>query len=344
MQKVKNYINAELAKKKVTRYKYWSVKDDNGVTINAVDENNPDGKSFSEVLDKIISDGVDAEVQIKYGTNEQSARQNPPFFIKINEEIDWVDPESEDTVKINGVPHKLDKHGNVNINLTTPAPEPIPEPRVIQAEPFAFKDELDMQLTGLRNEYELKNEGMKQDMHNKLIEQNIKFKEMLLSERENRLNEREHTLVLAEQSLDEKQREIQDDVKGYLKVIPSALGGMVKDWIKDSAKSPGSGLGSTDKEQEKPRKRSKVKFSIEPEPNHNTDNLDQEIEEEIAKYEMQEHVPNVIDEVLPDMSSVDLSEEEDLSEQEPPAEFEPEPNAEEPDDNFQYEEPNINEE
>ena len=164
-----------------------------------------------------------------------------------------------------------------------------------------------------------------------------------MSERENRLNEREHTLVLAEQSLDEKQREIQDDVKGYLKVIPSALGGMVKDWIKDSAKSPGSGLGSTDKEQEKPRKRSKVKFSIEPEPNHNTDNLDHEIEEELAKYEMQEHVPNVIDEVLPDISSVDLSEEEDLSEQEPPAEFEPEPNAEEQDDNFQYEEPSINE-
>ncbi|MBL4898802.1 MAG: hypothetical protein JKX76_04025, partial [Colwellia sp.] len=284
------------------------------------------------------------EVQIKYGTNEQSARQNPPFFIKINEEIDWVEPEAEEMVKINGVPHKLDKHGNVNINLTTPAPEPAPESKVIQAEPFAFKDELDMQLTGLRNEYELKNEGMKQDMHNKLIEQNIKFKEMLLSERENRLNEREHSLALAEQSMDEKQREIQDDVKGYLKVIPNALGGMVKDWIKHSAKNPEKGLGSTDNPEEKPRKRSKVKFSIESEPQHNQDDLDQEIEEEIAKYEEQEHVPNVVDEVLPDMSSVDLSEEEPLTEQEPPPEFGPTPNVEEHNDNFQYEEPNTNEE
>ena len=110
MKKVKNYIAPDLAKKKLARYQFWSVKDENGIMICSVNENNPDGKTFSEVLDKIIEDNVDAEVQIKYGTNEQSARQNPPFFIKINEDIEWLDPEPEENITLNGVPHKVDKN------------------------------------------------------------------------------------------------------------------------------------------------------------------------------------------------------------------------------------------
>ena len=294
MKKVKNYIDTDLAKKKLARYKYWSIKDENGITISAVDDNNPDNKSFAEVLDKIITDNVDAEVQIKYGTNEQSARQNPPFFITVNEKIEWIEPEPEDMVKINGVPHQVDKNVNVNINLTT-RHEPIAE----RAEIITNKDELEMQLNGLRREYELKQEGVAQDMHNKLAEQSLKFKEMLLAERETRLNEREQIIALAEQAMDEKQREIQNDVKGYLREVPNALGGLVKDWIKDSRKNKEKGLGSAENgEEQQPRKRNKVKFSIEQEPDSETtpeqeqepetDTLEQEIEEEIAKYAEQD--------------------------------------------------------
>ena len=64
-KKVKNYIDASLAKTKIARYKYWSIKDESGVTICSSEENNPDNKSFSEVLDKINKDNVDAEIQIR---------------------------------------------------------------------------------------------------------------------------------------------------------------------------------------------------------------------------------------------------------------------------------------
>ena len=134
MKKVKNYIDSELAKKKVARYRYWSIKDEQGITISTSEE---EGKSFSEVLDKIVSDNVDAEVQIKYGTNEQSSRNNPPLFIQINEKIEWVEPE-EEVVKINGVPHKPDRNGNVNIQF--------PEIKTEKAEYIGtFKQEVEMQ-------------------------------------------------------------------------------------------------------------------------------------------------------------------------------------------------------
>jgi len=119
MKRTKNYIDTELAKKKVSRYKYWSVKDENGITISSSDEESEDNHNFSELLDRIIADNVDAEIQVKYGTNEASSRNNPPFFIKINESIEWVEP-IEETVNINGQEHKVDKNGNVNINLSTP--------------------------------------------------------------------------------------------------------------------------------------------------------------------------------------------------------------------------------
>ena len=303
MKRVKNYIDTELAKKKLARYKYWSVKDENGITIQSVDDNNTDDKTFAEVLDKIIADNVDAEVQIKYGTNEQSARQNPPFFIRVNEQIEWIEPEPDDMVKINGVPHPIDKNGNVNINLTT-RQEPIAE----QAEIITTKDELEIRLDGLRRENELKQEGLVQDMHNKLAEQSLKFKEMLLAEKETRLNEREQAVVVAEQSLGEQQREIQSDLKGYLREVPSAIGGLVKDWIRDTRTKKEKGLGGTEKDEEKkPRKRNKVKFSVDGEPDSNPtpepeqepeeSTLEKEIEEEIAMYAEQEQEPDVSDEV-----------------------------------------------
>jgi len=283
MKRVKNYIDADLAKKKLARYKYWSIKDENGITIHSVDDNNPDNKAFAEVLDKIIADNVDAEIQIKYGTNEQSARQNPPFFIKVNEAIEWIEPEPEDTVNINGVSHKVDKNGNVNINLTTP--QPAKEPEIHQAIPYTtFRDEMDVQLKGLRNEYELKEEKMKVELQNRMMEQTLKFKEMLLAERESRVAEREQVVGQAEYVIDERQNEINGDVKTYLKGVPSALGGLLKDFIKDSAKP--KGLGRAEK---KPKKRNEVKFSFaeqettEETPEEVEQDLEQEVEAEIER-------------------------------------------------------------
>ncbi|MCB0396834.1 MAG: hypothetical protein KDD36_09285 [Flavobacteriales bacterium] len=295
-KRVKNYITADLAKKKIARYKYWSVKDENGITIASSDENNPDGKSFGEVLDKIIGDNVDAEVQVKYGMNEQSSRNNPPYFVKINEEIEWVEPADDDeTVKINGVPHKVDKHGNVNINLTTQSNQP----KVEHAEPVStIRDELELQLKGLRQEYEVKEERLKLDLQNSMMEQSLKFKEMLLAERESRVAEREQAISQAEEELAEKQGEIRENLKGYLKEIPSALGGILKDLIRESREKKDKSLGEGRKEK-KARKRSEVKFSIrndEPEnPEEEVEeteepeeDFEQMVEDEIGKYEQEE--------------------------------------------------------
>ncbi len=252
MKKIKNYIEAELAKKKIARYKYWTIKDENGITIHSSDDN-AEGRSFDEMLDKIITDNVDAEVQIKYGIHEQSARQNPPLFIKINQTIEWIEPEEEETVQINGVPHKIDKNGNVNINLTTPTPE---QPKTAAIPIDTVRQEMDIQLQGIRKEYQLKEEKWQMDMHNKLLQQNNQFKEMLLTERENRVAEREQALAIQEAQLEEKQKEIQQGVKSYVKQIPNALGGVIKDWFKDKAKKQENNLGTTKQKQEKKTKTS----------------------------------------------------------------------------------------
>jgi len=266
MKKVKNYIQADLAKKKIIRYKYWSVKDENGITICSNEDNNPDNKTFSDILDKIIADNVDAEVQIKYGTNEQSSRQNPPFFIRINEEIEWIDPEEDETVSINGVQHKVDRNGNVNINLTTPTKqenyEQMDDVKPEWAKVDTFRQEMDLQLQGLRNEYALKEEKMQADLQNRLLEQTLKFKEMMLSERESRILEREQQLLQQESVLEDKKKEISEDVKGYLKQVPTALGGLIKEWVKDGGSQKGKGLGKAE-EKKKPQRR-KVDFTVEP--------------------------------------------------------------------------------
>ncbi len=67
MKKVKTYIDPDLAKKKIARYKYWSVKDETGVTICTSDENNPDNKSFADILKQVNKDNIDAEIQVRYG-------------------------------------------------------------------------------------------------------------------------------------------------------------------------------------------------------------------------------------------------------------------------------------
>lgn len=255
MKKVKNYIAADLAKKKIARYKYWSIKDETGITITS-SEDAQDGRSFTELLDKIIADNVDAEIQVKFGTNEASSRQNAPIFIRINESIEWIEPEDDDTIKINGMPHKVDKNGNVNINFTPP----INEPPVIEANPMdSFRQEMELQLQGLKQENELQKKHFDSEIHNKLMEQNLKFKELMLSDREARIAEREQLLAQQEALLEEKQKEMSDDVKGYVKHIPKALGGLVKDWLKDTPKK--ETLGQTEKQKTKPR--NKVAFEFE---------------------------------------------------------------------------------
>lgn len=279
MKKTKNYIESELAKKKTARYKYWSIKDENGITILSSDDEN-DNRSFDEVLDKIIEDNVDAEVQVKYGTNEQSSRNNPPYFIRINEEIEWVEAE-EETVNVNGVPHKLDKNGNVSINLNTPAPV---EPKVERAVPIdTFRQEMEIQLNGIRREHELKEEKMLLEMQNKMMEQNLNFKEMMLSEREARLLEREQACVQHENQIEEKKNEIQEDVKGYLKQVPKALGGLIKEFVKDSGKKKATGLSGAETTTKK-KKRKKVQFNFDEEP---TETVENEVEEEMTEAELE---------------------------------------------------------
>lgn len=291
MKKVKNYIQAELAKKKIERYKYWCIKDENGISICSSEDNNPENKGFADYLDKIILDNVDVEVQIKYGTNEQSSRQNPPFFIKINDSIEWIDPEEDDSVTINGVPHKVDKNGHVNINLTQPSPavpiQKIEEPKVETDYMDMFRQEMDMQLSGIRKEYELKEEKWKADMGNQLMEQNIKFREMMLSERENRLSEKEQYLAQHEAQLDEKEKEIQDGVKSYMRQIPNALGSLVKEFIKGSDDKE-EGLGSSEKaEPKQPRKRNPVRFDYQQEEvaPPQEDDEDDDYVEDITEYQ-----------------------------------------------------------
>lgn len=312
MKKVKNYIDSDLAKKKIARYKYWNIKDENGITIVSSDDN-PNNQTFEEVLDNIIRDNVDAEVQVRFGTSDQSSRQNTPLFIRINESIEWIEPEEEldETVKVNGVPHKVDKNGNVNINLNTPEPTYHAQPKIENGNIDFFRQEMEMQLQGIRREHELKEEKMQLDMQNKLLEQTLKFKEMMLADRENKVAEREQSIAQKEAQLEEKEKELQGDVKGYVKQIVPALGGLAKDFLlSDKSK----GLSGTEKDKEKeekpPKPRRKVNFCInndeEEEPQ-----TDEELESEIAQYEQQE-VEEVEHEEIENTNPKNTEENEDL--------------------------------
>lgn len=269
MKRMKNYIDVELAKKKIARYKYWSIKDENGITISSSEEAAEDNHNFSDLLDRIIADNVDAEVQVKYGANEQSSRNNPPFFIKINESIEWIEPE-EETVTINGTPHKVDKNGNVNINLSTPEARPLNEPKIETAQIDTVRQEMEIRLNGIQREHELQQEKMALDTQNKLAEQMLQFKEMMLKDREDRLAEREQILAQKEAEIFEKENEIQGDLKGYLKQVPSALGGVLKELVSDNVKSSKS-LGKVDEQEPQRKKRNKVKFSLNTDPQHETE-------------------------------------------------------------------------
>lgn len=254
MKKTKSYIQPDLAKKKIARYKYWLIKDESGITITSSNDEN-ETRSFAEILDAIIADNVDAEIQVRFGTSDSSSRQNTPIFIRINEAIEWVEPAEDETVNINGVPHKVDKNGNVNINFTTPKNDDT----IHEANPVdSFRHEMEVQLEGLRQENKLQAERFQQEMHNKLHEQTLQFKGLMLDDREARIKEREEALAIKEQELQEKENEMTDDVKGYIKHIPSALGGLVKGWLKDTGTK--QALGQT--KQEKPI-RNKVEFEIQ---------------------------------------------------------------------------------
>ncbi len=310
MKKVKHYINIELAKKKVARYSYWSIKDENGITICSSEGNNPDGKNFEELLDKITKDNVDAEVQIKYGTNELSARSNPPLFIRINEAIEWIDPEPDDTVSINGVPHKLDRNGNVNINLTTPEHKEAPKVEFVQMD--NFRQEMDMQLSGMRKEYELKEQKWQDDMHNKLTEQNLKFKEMMLAERENRINEKEQNLNFREHEVNQKEEDVRDKVKTVLKQTTPALGSLVMGMLSAFKPNTSPDLGEVKKEvvKEKP-KRTKVAFNIQEDEPELAGLEDELIEEEEP---INEAIEETIDYPLEEEYLIEEATDEDLEE------------------------------
>ncbi len=277
MKKIKNYIAPDLAKKKIARYKYWNIKDESGISITS-SEDSTDGRSFGEVLDGIIADNVDAEVQVKFGTNEQSSRQNAPIFIRINETIEWVEPEEEETIKINGVPHKLDKNGNVNINLSTPQVET----PTIETHSDVIRQEMELQLEGLRKEGELKEQRFQSELHNKLAEQTLKFKEMMLSDRETRIAEREQEILAKEAVLEEKEAEMSDQLKGYVKLIPSTLGGVLADWLKSKPLAgKSSGLsGNETKAKSDAKSKNPVEFSIQ------KDDPEKEVSQEIEEEEL----------------------------------------------------------
>lgn len=288
MKKVKNFIEAELAKKKIARYKYWSIKDENGITICSQEDNNEERLDFSEMLDKIITDNVDVEVQLKYGSNEQSSRHNPPMFIKVNQEIEWVEPEQEDSVTINGVAHRVDKNGNVNINLT--APEVVEQPRVEVAQIDTFRQEMDFQLSGIKKEYELREEKWQMEMQNKLMEQTIKFKEMMLTERENRIAEKEQSISQKEAELSEKEHDLRGSLSGIFKQVPGILSDVVKDYVLNPKKEKEQDLGKAKKE---PTKRTKVSFDIEPEPQAEFEFPEEEIEPYIEEIESEQEEEDI---------------------------------------------------
>lgn len=327
-KKVKNYIDAPLAKKKIERYKYWSIKDESGVTICSSEENNPDNKSFSEILDQIMKDNVDAEIQIRYGTSEQSSRQNPPFFLTINEEIEWIEPEDDETVSINGVPHKLDKNGNVNINLTSSPATISKEQPTEQVNHYdTIRKEMEMQLEGIRREHTLKEERMKLDMQNKLMEQTLKFRELMLAEREARLAEREQGISQQEQHLSNKEKEIRSDLVGYIKQVPSALGAIIKEFT-----NPDKGLGKSKEEHPPKKERQKADFTVEDEEDEEEiavaeviedDDFSQEdIDEEIAKYEQEEAIaatnnPNHTEDIETVEEEPEVEEEQESNDHDP---------------------------
>ncbi|WP_438712316.1 hypothetical protein ACSTS3_10460 [Aquimarina muelleri] len=309
MKKIKNYIAPDLAKKKIARYKYWNIKDESGISITS-SEDITDGRSFGEVIDGIIGDNVDAEVQVKFGTNEQSSRQNAPIFIRINETIEWVEPEEDESIKINGVPHRVDKNGNVNISLNTPQAET----PIIESPNDIIRQEMEIQLEGLRKESELKEKRYQSDLHNKLAEQTLKFKEMMLSDREARIAEREQDIATKEAILEEKEAEMGNQLKGYVKLIPSTLGGVVTEWLKSNPfGKKTTGLGTTEnKPKRTPKPQNPVQFSIDdetPEPEEFSEDIEIDISNRKDFTNKTLFDAEQVNEVLPEPQEPEIEEE-----------------------------------
>ena len=85
MSEEKYYITIERAKVQIPRYKFWTIRDQQGIIIYRSDE--VDDRSFSEMLDQVIKENVDPEISFKFGTTDNSARHNTPYFIKLNDDI-----------------------------------------------------------------------------------------------------------------------------------------------------------------------------------------------------------------------------------------------------------------
>ncbi len=253
------------AKKRVSRYKYWCIKDEKG-TVMFDSEGNDDGRTFDEYLDLILLQNIDKYVQVRCGTNSSSVKNNnTAMFILVKEdESTWIPPE-EQTVNINGTAHKVDSKGNVNINF--PKIEPLQPDRIESATIDVVSQKLELQLQGLRDEHSIKEQSMRLEMENKLALQNLEFQKMLLNQQQKELERREQECYDREQGIFEKEQETQNDLKGYIKHVPSALSGLVKDWMKDSKNE--AELSGTEKPNTEPKKRKKVQFEV------NTDNSEE---------------------------------------------------------------------
>ena len=304
MKKVKNYITAEMAKKKISKYAFWSIRDQAGIVI--CDSNREDNKkSFDELIDESFENQVDKEISIKYGTTDNSARHNPPTFIKITEDVEWIDPEPDAEVSINGVPHKLDKNGNVNINLKSD------NPTIEQIPTDYLREEFDVKLAGLRQESENKEQQIRMEMQNQNELQTIRFREMMVEEKEASILEREQQLEEREEIMKHREDEMAETLTGYMSVGTKALGGLITKWISGN-KSEGLG-GTKNEEQQKqpPREETKFDFTI------------REEDEEGDLVEQTESIPNEdelnnveVQQEENDNTSEEKSEEENTSYQE----------------------------
>ena len=259
MKKVKNYIDPEQAKKKLQRYNYWSIKDENGILICSSNENNPDGRSFSEILDKILEDNVDAEIQIRVGPNEHSSRQNHPFFIRVNENIQWVDPEESQGVSVNGVRQLPDRSGRLNINLQTGDENQ----KIERAEEyFNVKDLMESRLDGLREENRINEQRLLQEMQNKLSEQNLRFQEMLIQKREEELSKKAQQLEERQAELQKREQQIQQELKSYLKQVPNVLGSLLKQWFQKESPKDLQGANLENDSSTTPPKQNPVDYTV----------------------------------------------------------------------------------
>ena len=189
MKRIKNYISVDLAKRKVGRYKYWEIRDqDQGIIYRSDDVD----KSFEELLDEIVESNADHEVSVKFGTSDGAARHRSLLFIKINEDVDYVDPPQREVVTIGGVPYPIDQNGKVDYK------PPVSEVQQAEHIPLnGFREELQSQLGALQQQNEIDRKQSDFELQMKLEEQRMEFKSMLMDNEMKKLEERERNVLLS---------------------------------------------------------------------------------------------------------------------------------------------------